>query len=47
MTENNYVGIACTASKTAMLEMKAVKTVAKIMHKNESLMIMFSSSILR
>ena len=52
MTETNYVGTACTSSKTTMLEMEAVKTVAKTAQetksvnfvKNESLMIVFSSS---
>ena len=37
MTETNYVRTACTSSKTAMLEMEAVKSVAKTMHKRLNL----------
>ena len=55
MIETNYMGTVCTSSKTTMLEMEAVETVAKIAQetksvnfaKNESLMIVFSFSILR
>ena len=33
MTATNYVGTASTSSKTKILAMEAVKTVAKTMHK--------------